>query len=137
MAARATKARPRGRPFEKGHKSKGGRPPGSLTRHTVEVKDAIALAFNQIGGQEAFAKWAMTHRDLFYQNIWAKLLPVKLTVDQTLRLETVIEVRNELIQRGIPVDRVEQLFEVPQIPDEPIQIEHQANGASSNGKDHA
>jgi len=113
MPRRANKAS-----FKKGNPGNGGRKLGAVNHTTREVKEAIALTFDKIGGIEAFAQWALKNRGVFYKDIWTKLLPLNLKVDQTVRLETVIEVREQLVASGVPVERIGQLFELPQLPDE-------------------
>jgi len=52
----------RGRPFRKGE---GGRPKGTLNRFT-ELRQAFLQAFEEIGGAEALAAWALKHKTQFY-----------------------------------------------------------------------
>jgi hypothetical protein len=54
-----------------------GRPRGSKNRLGLEAKEAIALAFQGIGGVPALTAWAATHREAFYK-LYAKLIPVEL-----------------------------------------------------------
>jgi hypothetical protein len=54
-----------------------GRPRGSKNKLGVEAKEAIALAFEGIGGVPALVAWAATHREAFYK-LYAKLIPVEL-----------------------------------------------------------
>ena len=51
-----------------------GRKPGSVNKTTAAVKEALLVAFDDIGGVEALAAWAAANQDKFYP-IWAKLLP--------------------------------------------------------------
>jgi hypothetical protein len=44
-----------------------------------EAKQAIALAFQGIGGLKALTAWARTHRAAFYQTIYTKLLPLQVS----------------------------------------------------------
>jgi hypothetical protein len=54
-----------------------GRPKGSVNKKTAEAKDAIAKAFEGIGGQKAFEAWAKANPDTYYATIFPKLLPVQ------------------------------------------------------------
>lgn len=54
-----------------------GRPLGSKNRFGLEAKEALALAFEGIGGVPALIAWAETHREAFYK-LYAKLIPVEL-----------------------------------------------------------
>ena len=51
-----------------------GRKVGSMNKTTAAVKEALLMAFDDIGGVEALATWAAANQDKFYP-IWAKLLP--------------------------------------------------------------
>ncbi len=54
-----------------------GRPAGSKNKFGQEAKEALALAFDGIGGVPALIAWAETHREAFYK-LYAKLIPVEL-----------------------------------------------------------
>lgn len=54
-----------------------GRPRGSKNRFGQEAKEAIALAFEGIGGIAALVEWATAHREAFYK-LYSKLIPVEL-----------------------------------------------------------
>jgi hypothetical protein len=54
-----------------------GRPRGSKNKLGLEAKEAIALAFQGIGGVPALIVWAAAHREAFYK-LYAKLIPVEL-----------------------------------------------------------
>jgi hypothetical protein len=54
-----------------------GRPRGSKNRFGLEAKEALALAFEGIGGVPALVTWAESHREAFYK-LYAKLIPVEL-----------------------------------------------------------
>ena len=55
----------------------GGRQKGSLNRITRAFRDAVQVAYDAIGGDDAFAAWARENRSAFYQ-IAAKLIPQEL-----------------------------------------------------------
>jgi hypothetical protein len=61
---------------------KGGRPKGTPNKVTVRVRDEIVAVYDRIGGGEAFAAWAQTHRADFYR-MFATLAPrpVEITVE--------------------------------------------------------
>jgi hypothetical protein len=59
-----------------------GRPAGSKNRFGQEAKEALALAFEGIGGVPALVSWAETHREAFYK-LYAKLIPVELNGSAT------------------------------------------------------
>lgn len=61
-------------------RSGAGRPKGAQNKTTAIAKEALALAFDELGGREALVKWAKSDPDnlkAFYQTIWPKLLPLQ------------------------------------------------------------
>lgn len=54
-----------------------GRPKGVPNKQTREVKAAIEMCFEQMGGVKALKAWAETNPDLFYGSVWPKLLPIQ------------------------------------------------------------
>lgn len=54
-----------------------GRPKGAVNKTTAEAKEAIAMAFEGIGGQKAFEAWAKENQSVYYGQIFPKLLPVQ------------------------------------------------------------
>lgn len=57
----------------------GGRLKGIPNKRTAAVKDVIEAVFYNIGGEEAFADWAIINQTDFYK-IYAKLLPAEMKV---------------------------------------------------------
>lgn len=55
-----------------------GRPKGVPNKTTQAVKDALALAFQGIGGVPELQAWARDNKTEFYK-LWAKLLPTEVT----------------------------------------------------------
>ena len=60
-----------------GHKT-GGRQRGTPNKITRAFRDAVQVAFDAIGGDEAFAAWARENPTEFYR-IAARLIPTELT----------------------------------------------------------
>ena len=57
-----------------------GRKKGVPNRTTVLAKQAIANAFDELGGTEGLVKWAKSDGDnlkVFYATIWPKIIPVQ------------------------------------------------------------
>lgn len=54
----------------------GGRQRGVPNKKTAAVKEALDMAFQQIGGVKALVKWGKENPTPFYQ-AWVKLLPLK------------------------------------------------------------
>lgn len=68
-------------PVEKNRGNAGkGRPKGVPNKTTMAAKEAIAAAFEQMGGTDALVKWANTNDDnrkVFYSQIWPKIVPLQ------------------------------------------------------------
>lgn len=57
-----------------------GRPKGAVNKNTRLVKDAIAEAFEKLGGMERLVAWAQENPDnekVFYTALLPKLIPVQ------------------------------------------------------------
>lgn len=64
----------------------GGRKAGTPNKKTSEVKAALAVAFDSLGGVTALTEWAREEPTEFYK-LWAKMLPAELNAN--VKLETV------------------------------------------------
>jgi hypothetical protein len=53
---------------------RGGRQKGTPNKLTKKFKDAIALVYDDIGGDKAFAAWARKNQTEFYR-IAARIIP--------------------------------------------------------------
>lgn len=61
-----------------------GRPKGVPNKATTLAKNAIAEAFDKMGGLDALVEWATAndeHRKVFYGQIYPKLLPLQIAGD--------------------------------------------------------
>lgn len=47
---------------------------------TQRAHEAIALAFERIGGVDALVTWAKENQGAFYERVWPKIIPAQLTV---------------------------------------------------------
>ncbi len=68
--------------FNKGKKPGPGRPKGSLNKMTLNAKEAIEEAANQLGGSNRLVEWAKedpANERVFWGNIYPKLLPLQVT----------------------------------------------------------
>lgn len=45
---------------------------------TIKAHEAIALAFDKIGGVEALTVWAKANPDSFYERVWPKIVPLQI-----------------------------------------------------------
>lgn len=70
--------KPKGKPFEKGKPKTGGRKKGVQNKITVAAREAYQLAFDAIGGVDAFAQWARKNRTEFYK-LHSKTIPLDVT----------------------------------------------------------
>jgi len=64
--------------FKKGHPKLGGRGPGVANKITKSVKEALAEAFEGMGGIPALIRWGKQNPTDFYR-LWARLLPIQIT----------------------------------------------------------
>lgn len=56
-------------------KKYGGRKKGTPNKSTQNVKTAIELAFQGLGGVKGLMKWAKANQTEFYTKVWLKLVP--------------------------------------------------------------
>ena len=52
---------------------------GSPNKVTASVKEAILLCYKNIGGDEAFARWAKKNPEAFYTRIYQRMIPVSVS----------------------------------------------------------
>ena len=63
--------------FERGMAKLGGRQKGTPNRITGAFREAVLLAYENIGGHEAFSRWAAQNPTEFYR-IAARLIPTEI-----------------------------------------------------------
>jgi len=66
-----------------GNRGKGRRK-GVPNKMTAAAKDAIAQAFNRLGGTDGLVSWAEANDDnrkAFYTQIWPKIIPLQVSGD--------------------------------------------------------
>ena len=73
-----------------------GRPKGVPNKTTKAAKEAIAEAFEKMGGTEALVAWAKKNDDnrkVFYSQIWSKIVPLQVggDPDNPLKAVTLVE----------------------------------------------
>lgn len=73
---------------KKGTPKTGGRHKGTPNKTTAAAKEAIALAFDGIGGVPELVEWAKENRTEFYK-LYARLIPVDVTASGDLTLKIV------------------------------------------------
>ncbi len=56
----------------------GGRQKGSVNRTTAFFREAVLVAYDDIGGNQAFAQWARENPSEFYR-IAARLIPLQVS----------------------------------------------------------
>lgn len=77
-----------------------GRPKGSLNKTTKAAKEAIAQAFEDMGGIAALVAWADQnddHRKVFYSQIWPKIVPLQVGGDADNPLHAITEIRRTIV----------------------------------------
>ena len=82
----------------------GGRQKGTPNKLTLAAKEAFEFAFANSGGPEALARWAKTHRTMFYR-LFARLIPLSVNVDSRIQMLTYAEERARE-RSGEPADIV-------------------------------
>jgi hypothetical protein len=101
-------------PFQLGREKTGGRKPGVCNRTTLELKEAIEMAYNGIGGLEAFTRWAKRRRDLFYAQILPKILPRDIIIsgpglpDLLYAMAEIARMKLGQVEGGVPLLDIEK-----------------------------
>jgi hypothetical protein len=68
-------------PFKKGQSGNPkGRAPGAVNKTTSIVKAGITAAYEGMGGDAAFQKWAQANPSEFYTKVLVKLVPAEMRV---------------------------------------------------------
>lgn len=60
----------------------GGRQKGTPNKMTKNVKEALAQAFDEIGGVPSLVMWGRENPEEFYK-LWVKLLPTEVKAELT------------------------------------------------------
>ena len=76
--------------FESGRAKTGGRVAGVQNHLTTSFRDAIRLAYQRIGGDEAFAQWARENETEFYR-IASRLIPAEMQADGGEKLILIVQ----------------------------------------------
>ena len=90
-------ARPKGQP------KLGGRKKGTPNKVTQAAKDAIAEAFQRIGGVDRLVDWIKEdpkNETAFLTGVYPKLIPVQLAGDAENPLRTITEIRETIVDAG-------------------------------------
>jgi hypothetical protein len=104
--------------------NKVGRKPGTPNRMTRVIRDATFAAvelskYSNGQGLVGYLKWlSEEHPKTFARSILGRLIPLqyRLNAEVVARTESADEIRAKLLDRGIPIDKLERLFEVPKLP---------------------
>jgi hypothetical protein len=83
----------------------GGRTKGTPNKSTKAFKEAVEIAFSELGGVDGLIEWAKTNPDAFYNGIFPKLAPLQIHHSGD---DTKPPVR---IEHGIAGQRVKSLLE--------------------------
>jgi hypothetical protein len=107
-------------------KGNPGRRKGSLNHITTVMKTAIIEGAAQSerangGGLVAYLRSVADEFPKSYLRLLARLIPhdLRLRAELTAELETPEEIRAKLIERGVPIGKLDTLFERPQVPPKP------------------
>jgi hypothetical protein len=91
-----------------------GRPPGPAAT-TLAVREAIKLCATRMGGANALYEWAISEpyrTDIFWKDIYMKLLPIEVTSHLTITHEEALDELERRFPRfvdGKPVKYLERL----------------------------
>lgn len=88
-----------------GHKNSGRRN-GTPNKTTASVKQALAEAFDRLGGVESLTTWARENPGDFY-SLWAKLLLKELKADVNANAATGLADRLQRARERVRQERVE------------------------------
>lgn len=112
------------KPFKKGTKkpANSGRKKGVQNAVTVEVKKAIAMAFEGVGGVAKLTAWAKKNPEAFYTKVWIKLLPLKVAVEGDVNVEHRAKLREIAAKGGLPLLEMLEQMAQPK-PPETIDVE--------------
>jgi hypothetical protein len=120
--------------FEVGNKKAAGRPPGSLNKFTVEVKDAVVNAAINVGydgkgegGLIGYLQKQAKMEPRAFLSLLARCVPVNLVakVDVEHAVLTPEQVVAKLRERGLPID---QIFKLAPPAVQAKVVEVKANG---------
>ena len=108
--------------------NKVGRKPGTPNRMTRVIKEATFAAvelskYSNGQGLIGYLKWlSEEHPRTFARSILGRLIPLqyRLNAEVVARTETVEEIRAKLRDRGIPIDKLDRLFDLPKLPEPPL-----------------
>jgi hypothetical protein len=108
--------------------NKVGRKPGTPNRMTRVIKEATFAAveaskYSNGQGLVGYLKWlSEEHPRTFARSILGRLIPLqyRLNAEVVARTETVEEIRAKLRARGVPIDKLDRLFELPKLPEPPL-----------------
>lgn len=56
-------------------KKTGGRKKGQPNKLTRDAREAVAKAFDGVGGIEALTEWALNNPSEFYTRVWVRTIP--------------------------------------------------------------
>lgn len=68
--------------FQKGDGRKRGPAKGTVHARTKAAKDALQIAFDELGGPDRLVEWVKedpANERIFYGQIWPKLLPLQVS----------------------------------------------------------
>jgi hypothetical protein len=80
-----------------------GRQAGTPNKLTATFKEAVLLAFDNIGGVDHFTEWAKAHSTEFYK-IAARLIPAETQVHAEVQGPSLIDILSSLSQEAKEAD---------------------------------
>jgi len=86
----------------------GGRGKGTPNKITSAFKDAVRIAFEDIGGRHAFAAWARENPTDFYK-IASRLIPTEIAAKESTGITVIVNRGCDTIEQdrlpALPIDK--------------------------------
>jgi hypothetical protein len=126
----ASKANRKAHEFQKGQKPGPGRPKGRKNEITLEIRDAIKRAFDELGGVAYLKKVGKTRPEVFL-GLLAKTVPKEINATLTARYEP-MPVRVEA-REALPAPTAPAALPAPTV-DVPFQVVEPENVAAAEAE---
>jgi hypothetical protein len=90
------------KPNTKGKPRRGGRARGTPNRISVDVRTAIEMAADKLGGVKRLVAWARRSNDnesIFWSRVWVKLLPTQAQIGGSIAFDSRMPSEEDARQR--------------------------------------
>lgn len=76
--------------LQRRRKKTGGRRAGTPNRYTGAFREAVTIVYSEMGGHEAFTRWAKRNKTEFYR-IASRLIPVEIKDTSDQRITVIVQ----------------------------------------------